>query len=166
MKGWGGREDWLWGSENPLFLVLGLGVSPVRLGLLGTFSMGPQNCGFGPVRSQWPTQAPPRPCSDLCWYVLNPKSALACLQPPSLSSCASSLPTWCPWPRVSCKALSSSAIWVCCQCWVGASAGHGCCPAFLSSPLSKSPLWGDAPLCLVPIAGAVRMLEIFLLVVG
>lgn len=47
--------------QSSLFLVLGLGVSPVRSGLLGAFSMGPQKCGFGPVRSQWPTQTPPRP---------------------------------------------------------------------------------------------------------
>lgn len=165
MQGWGGRARQRTGCgavKSPLFLVVGLGVSPVRSGLLGTFSVSPQRCGFGPERSQWPTQTPHRPRTDLCWYVLNPKAALACLQLPSLSGCASSLPTWCPWPRLSCKALSSSAVllWTCCQCWVGARLWLLPCIPLIAC-LSRSWLWGDAPFCLVPIAGAIRMLGDF-----
>lgn len=162
MEGWGGGPRGKIGCgavKNPLFLLLGLGVSPVRSGLLGTLSLGTQKCGCDPVRSQWPTQTSPRPSTDLCWHVLNPKAALACLQLPSLSGCASSLSTWCLWPRLSCKALSSSAIllWTLCQRWVGARSWL--LPQVpLIACLSKSWLWGDAPLCLVPFAVAIRML--------
>ena len=124
--------------------------------------MCPQARVFGPAGSRWPTSAPSGPRPNPCWCVLNLKAALACLQLPSLSGCASSLSAWRPWPRLSCKVPSSVAVLLRtrCQHWVAARSWQ--LPFVpLIDCLSKRWPWGYAPLRLVPIAGGCKDAERF-----